>query len=125
MVPFLAMALSVVNLGLNFFLIDALQDRASMAARYAALNPADVSGAKSMLLYGSQQAPLDSDVMAPPPAFMDLDESSVTVQRLDANTPSDRIVLRINNPKLPMFIPGLSNSITAKPITATVPVELP
>jgi len=45
MLPFLALVMSIINLGLNFFLVDALQDRANMAARYVALNPSDTQGA--------------------------------------------------------------------------------
>lgn len=125
MLPFLAMALTVVNLGLNFFLVDALQDRASIAARYAALDPTNTQGAKNMLLYGSDTAAQEGDVVAPPPAFMGLSESSVSVVRLDPNTPADRIVLTITGAQLPSFVPGFSKAITANTISATVPVELP
>ncbi len=125
MIPFLAMALTVVNLGLNFFLIDALQDRASLAARFAALDPTNVEGAKNMLLYGTDQPPGDGTVTTPSPTFMGLDGSSVSVVRLGANTPQDRIVLTISGAQMPSFVPGVKQSITAKAISATVPVELP
>lgn len=125
LLPFLALTMSIINLGLNFFLIDALQDRANMAARFVALDPTNVDGGKSMLLYGLSTPPGPSEVIVPPPSFMDLTESNVTVTRYDVGTPNDRIVLTINNAKLPLFVPGLAGHIVNKPVTATVPVEIP
>jgi hypothetical protein len=125
MLPFLALIMSIINLGLNFFLIDALQDRANMAARHVALNPSDVQGATNMLLYGMSNVPGPSDVVTPPPGFMGLSESNVVIHHIDVGLPTERVVLTINDARLPIFVPGAKGSIFSQPITATVPVEVP
>jgi hypothetical protein len=125
MLPFLALVMSIINLGLNFFLVDALQDRANMAARYVALNPSDVQGATNMLLYGMADQPADADVLTPPPSFMDLTASNISVQHLDVGRPTERVVLTINDAKLPVFVPGVKQTIFSQPTSATVPVEVP
>jgi hypothetical protein len=125
LLPFMAMTMGIVNLGLNFFLIDALQDRAALGARYASLNPTDTVGATNMLLYGSPTGAKDGDSIVPPPGYMGMDAANVSMVRLDPGLPTERVQVGIYGYKLPMFIPGVSPDWIGKPITATVPVETP
>lgn len=125
LLPFMAMTLGIVNLGLNFFLIDALQDRASLGARYAALNPGDAAGTTNMLLYGSPTGASGVDLIIPAPGYMGMNSSNVSIVRLDVGLPSERVQVGIHRYTLPMFIPGVSPQLIGAPISATVPVETP
>jgi hypothetical protein len=125
LLPFMAMTMGIVNLGLNFFLIDALQDRAALGARYASLNPSDSAGTTNMLLYGSATGAKEGDSIVPPPGYMGMDASNVSMVRLDVGLPTERVQVGIYGYKLPMFIPGVSPEMIGKPISATVPVETP
>jgi hypothetical protein len=125
LLPFMAMTMGIVNLGLNFFLIDALQDRAALAARYASLNPSDSTGTANMLLYGSPGGMTKGDSIVPSPGYMGMDAGNVSMVRLDVGLPTERVQVGIYGYKLPMFIPGVSPEMIGKPITATVPVETP
>lgn len=125
LLPFMAMMLGIVNLGLNFFLVDALQDRAALAARYASLHPEDAAGTRNMLLYGSTSAVKSDEVVSPNTGYMGMDESNVSVVRLDVGLPSERLVVTISGYDLPMFIPGVAPHVVGAPIVATVSAEVP
>ena len=122
LIPFMAMMLGVINLGLNFFLVDALQDRAMMGARHAAIYPTDTTGATNMILYGSPQG---TTTGGPSPAYMGLTSSNVSIVRQATGTTSERFVVTLTGYRLPFFIPGFSQDIIGKPITATISIEAP
>lgn len=122
LLPFMTLILGIVSLGLNFFLVDALQDRAAMAARYAALNPSDSAGTKNMMLYGVPELG-DEQISTPPPSYLNMTEGNVSVTRYDVGLPSDRMVVTIQGYRLPLFIPGQVPSLVGAPISATIPVE--
>lgn len=125
LLPFMGMTLGIVNLGLNFFLIDALQDRASLGARFASLNPSDAAGTTNVLLYGSPEGERGGDPIAPTPGYLGMNSSNVSMVRLDVGLPSERVQVGIHGYALPMFIPGVSPQLIGAPISATVPVETP
>jgi hypothetical protein len=56
---------------------------------------------------------------------MGMDESNVSVVRLDVGLPSERLVVTISGYDLPMFIPGVAPHVVGAPIVATVSAEVP
>ncbi len=113
---FLTILFSIYDFGWTLFLHQSLVHRARTAARYAAINPGDLTGAKNLVLY--------NQTTAGTLANFGLQPANVTVTRNGtAGTSEDRIKVNISGYQFLMITFGFAGTHTGHPINLSVPVE--
>lgn len=118
----LATLLAVLDFGQILFVHQALTERARNAARYAALNPGDVIGARNLVVFGRLVAPAGADETTR--GFLGLTTAMVTVTRNHPDTNEDEIVVAISGYPLQHFSPWFAGAVRGRTIIAASPVEL-
>ena len=119
LVVLIGMILGVLDFGQMIFLHQTLTERARAAARYAALNPADVGGARNLVLFGNTVAPAD-----PTRSFWGMTAAMVQVARNNQDTNEDEMVVTISGYRFQIFSPWIVGSATGRSIVASAPVEV-
>jgi hypothetical protein len=114
---FLMTVISIMDLTQLTVIEQALVERARVGARYAALRGINPTQIVNVVLYNS---PTPADGARP---WLNLTPGSVSVERLDANTPADRVQVSIQNFEMRTFSPFLHRRILPHTFTATIPVE--
>ena len=118
LVVLIGMILGVLDFGQMIFLHQTLTERARAAARYAALNPADVDGVRNLVLFGNTVAPDDATR-----SFWGMTAAMVQVARANQNTNEDEMVVTITGYRFQIFSPWIAGSALGRSIVASAPVE--
>jgi len=109
---------SIFDFGYVMFEHHTILHRARTAARYGAINPGDLNGTRSMVLY-STPTPPDNNATA----IFGLTSSMVSVTRIDASTPEDRINITVSGYHYTFITPGMAGVFVGRPIQISMPVE--
>ena len=121
---FLTILFSIYDFGWTLFLHQTLVHRARTAARYAAINPGDLAGAKNLVLYNQNGVVQTALAVAGTAGTFGVLPSNVTVTRNGtAGTTEDRISVNISGYHFLMITFGFAGTHAGKPITVSVPVE--
>jgi len=117
---FLMILFSTFDFGQALFLHQSIVERVRAAVRYGAVNSYDGTGTaiQNYVLYGQPTAPAPGT-----PTFYSLTPSMVSVQRADAGTEDDRIVVTVKNYPYVFLTPFLAEQKTGAPIMETLPYE--
>jgi hypothetical protein len=108
--------LSLFDFGFSLFLHESYVHEARLGARYGAVNPADLTAIKNVVLYNSTTGSGTGHMGLPP--------SAVTVARNGTfGGPDDRIVVTISGYNFTWLAPVTPGKKTGKPIVVTMPVE--
>jgi hypothetical protein len=108
--------IGMLDVGQLLFVHQTLTERVRKATSYAARSY-DPDAIRNIVLYGAT-TPADGQH----PAF-ELTSSMVTVERQDAGTAADRVIVRISGYPLRFYTPGFQTLATALPITMVAPYE--
>jgi len=119
LVVLIGIILGALDFGQMMFLHQTLTERARAAARYAALNPADVDGARNLVLFGDTVAPAD-----PTRSLWGITAAMVQVARANQNTNEDEMVVTITGYRFQIFSPWIAGSALGRSIVASAPVEV-
>ena len=119
LVVLIGMILGVLDFGQMMFLHQTLTERARSAARYAALNPADVDGTRNLVLFGNTVAPDDTTS-----SFWGMTADTVQVTRANQDTNEDEMVVTISGYRFQIFSPWIAGSALGRSIVAAAPVEI-
>lgn len=114
---FLAVLMAILDFGQVLFIHQALSQQVAAASRYAAINPANETAIRNMVVYGTPN-PVEGT-----PPFLGISAAQVLIARSASGTSKDRIELRLSGYNYRMFSPGLSGLYGLKPIVATAMVE--
>ena len=114
----LTLFFSIFDTGYVLFEHHTLLHQARTAARYAAINPDDLSAIRNMVLYGTTVAPHGD-----PPGVFGLESAMVSVAREDDWTPEDRIVITVSGYRYTLITPFIAGAFTGRPISVSAPVE--
>jgi len=117
---FLTTLIGIFDISQVLFRYHTLTNRAKAAARWGIIHPGESAAIQNVVLYGQPAAPEDGS----PPHF-DLTAEMVTVQRLDTDTSSDRLVVTVAGYPLQLVTPVIANVFDGPPIVVTMPVESP
>ncbi len=111
--------IGIFDMSQVFFVCQTLTERATNAARWAAVNPFDATAVTNLVLYRQTTVPEGN-----PPGIFGLTASMVTVTRHDADTESDRIVVSIVGYPYQVFTPLIAGTLpSTRPIVVSVPYE--
>ena len=108
--------IGMLDVGQLLFIHQTLTERVRKATSYAARGY-DPDAIRNIVLYGVAM-PADGQH----PAF-ELTSSMVIVERQDAGTAADRVMVRISGYPLRFYTPGIQTLATALPITMVAPYE--
>ena len=119
LIVLIGMILGVLDFGQMMYLHQTLTERARSAARYAALNPADVDGVRNLVLFANTVAPEDTTR-----SFWGLTADMVQVARANPDTNEDEMVVTISGYRFQLFSPWIAGSALGRSIVASAPVEI-
>src|SRR5438128_11868366 len=91
LIVFLSMVISIFDFGQVLFLHQSITERVREALRYGIVNMFDATAIQNYVIYGQPSPPPDA------PANYSLTAAMVSVQRADAGTPEDRVVITVSN----------------------------
>lgn len=114
----LMMLAGTFDLAQVFFVHQSLAERARKTARYASMNYEAPQEAENYFLYGTPNAP---GIYAS--TFLSVEPSMVDVTRLNSDTNSDRMEVKVHDYPYSFVTPFLSGAYTGKSILATAPTE--
>lgn len=114
----LTLLFSIFDFGWVLFEHHTILHQARSAARFGAINPEDSTAVQNEVLYGQVAAPHGN-----PPGIFGLTASMVNVNRADAWTPEDRIVITVSGYRYTVITPFMAGGFTGRPITVSSPVE--
>jgi hypothetical protein len=126
LIPFIAIAIGIFDVGYALFLHQTIGSRAQAAARWGAVNPYSAVLIQNKLLYGT---PTPVPGQRP---WLGLTGANVNVQHLDAGTSEDRIVVTVSGYSFPFFSAtivrtffggGQAISGSGPPISVSIPYE--
>jgi hypothetical protein len=121
---FLTILFSIYDFGWTLFLHQTLVHRARTGARYAAINPGDLIGARNLVLYDQNTVVQTALAVAGTPGTFGVLPSNVTVTRNGAvGTTEDRISVNISGYHFLFITFGFAGTHDGKPINVSVPVE--
>ena len=109
--------IGIVDVGQVLLLHQGLAERVRAGARYAVVNPYNTTNIRNVVLYNTPTPGQN------PQALLSLTASMVTVTRLGAGTPEERLKISITNYPYRFFTPWLARAYTARPISLTIPIE--
>lgn len=115
---FLGFMLGTLDFAQVLYFHQSLVERVRVAARYAAVNPADTTGTKNMAVYNTVAAGTS-------PLLPGLTTSMVSVETTDAGTPEARIKVAITGYGYQFFSPMLARGGQTAAISATMISEAP
>ena len=118
LIALLLMIVGIMDFGQFLFFHEALTDRARVGARYAAVNPYDVTAIQNMVVYNSATAPAGSAS-----GLFGLSTSYVTVTPTPASGAPNYVEVRISGFPIQLLSPFLTKSYTHHPIIATRKTE--
>ncbi|MCW5977885.1 MAG: pilus assembly protein [Bryobacteraceae bacterium] len=125
---FFIFVIGLLDVGQVLFVHQSIVERVRAAARYGAVRPYDPAAIRNMVLYSNPGLPGgDGGVGAnqtPPPGFMGLTQSMVTVTRSGAWTDGDRISITVDGYPLRFYNPLIAGVGRGKPIAIAMPFEL-
>ena len=110
---FTTIVFSLFDFGYVMYLHQTIEDRARAAARYGALNPADTTGMKNMVLYYNNTGSGTG--------LFGMTASNVSAVRSGSGTTNDRVTVSVSGWNYFMIWPGRSG--TGRTITVSIPVE--
>jgi Tfp pilus assembly protein PilV len=110
--------IGALDLAQVFFIHQSLAERTRLTARYASLNYNAPDGVRNYFLYGRPDPP-----DAYQATFLSVQPSMVSVTRLDADTNSDRMEVKVHDYPYRFVTPYISGAYTGKPIIATAMSE--
>jgi Flp pilus assembly protein TadG len=114
----LLMLIGIVDFGQFLFFHQVLTDRARAGARYAAVNPYDVTSIQNVVVYNSPTAPTGS-----PAGLFGLTTSNVTVTPTPATGTPNYVQVSISGFPIHLISPFLTKSYTPRNIVATRQTE--
>ena len=121
---FLTILFSIYDFGFTLFLHQTLVHRARTGARYAAINPGDLVGAKNLVLYDQNTAVQTALAVAGTAGTFGVVPSNVTVARTGtAGTTEDRVSVDISGYHFLFISMGFAGTHDGKTIHVSVPVE--
>jgi Flp pilus assembly protein TadG len=102
-----------------FFVCQTLTERATNAARWAAVNSFNPGAITNLVLYRDTAAPAGS-----PPGIFGLTSSMVSVTRQNAGTDEDRVTVAISGYPYQVFTPLIAGTLpSTRPIVVSIPYE--
>ena len=113
--------LGCFDFGFVLFQYQTLVHRSSSAARYAAINPTDLTGAQNIVLYGQTTIPTGKSSGAA--GIFGLVPSMVAISRANTGQPEDRITVTLSGYRFIFVAPFIAGSFVANPINVSIPVE--
>ncbi len=119
---FLTLLIGILDVGQVLFVHQTLVERTRAALRWGAVRPFDADAIRNMVLYSQPTVPGNED---PPPAgLFGLTADNVTVERRDAGTNADRIVITLTRYPFRFFTPFIAGRYEGKPIIGSIPYEV-
>jgi Flp pilus assembly protein TadG len=115
---FLLILIGSLDFGQFLYLHQSLVERARAAARYGSVNPTATDAIKNVAVYNLASPPNTATPMVP-----NMTTTMVTVQNLDANSTSARVVVTISNYPMRFLSPYIAGAFTNRSITASMIAE--
>jgi len=115
---FLLFWFGIIDLGISFFMREAIVQQVTAAARYAVVNDYDATKIAQVLLHNDPNSTLGGT------AWFSLQAPTITIQLVGSATTNDkRVVISISDYKWLHFTPYFAGKYLGPPITVSVPVE--
>jgi Flp pilus assembly protein TadG len=115
---FLIFWFGIIDLGIAFFMREAIVRQVHAAARYAVVNDYDVTKIAQVLLHNDPNSTLGGT------AWFSLQAPTISIQLVGSATTNDkRVVISVSNYKWLHFTPFFANRYLGPPITVSMPVE--
>jgi Flp pilus assembly protein TadG len=112
------MVVGIMDFGQFLFFHEALTDRVRVGARYAAVNPYDVTAIQNMVVYNSATAPAEATS-----GLFGLRTSYVTVTPTPSTGTPTYVQVKISGFPIQLLSPFLAKTYTHHPIIATRKTE--
>lgn len=122
---FLVLLIGVIDVGQVLYVHQSIVERVRSAVRYGAVRPFDAEAIKNMVLYDQSTVPDTGDDDVVPEGFLRMNSEMVSVVRQDATFKEDRIVVTVDGYPFTFFIPFIAGVYQGKPISASMPYEIP
>ena len=113
---FLTVFFSIYDFGWVLFFHQTLVHQARTGARYAAVNPTDLAGAKNLVLY-NQTTSGTSGIFGPQPGNVSVTRNGT------AGSIDDNVTVTISGYQYNLITLGWAGAYNGKTITVTIPVE--
>jgi hypothetical protein len=111
---FLVFFIGILDMAQAMFLHQVLADRVRTGARYAAVNPYNVTSIQNVVAYNSSTGSGSG--------LFSITPSMVQVNHYDAGLPTDRIQVSINSYPIHFLSPWMPSTLT-RSFTAVMPME--
>jgi hypothetical protein len=118
LIVFLTFLIGTLDFAQFLYFHQSLVERVRVGARYAAVNPTDLTGIKNMAVYNSVAAGTQG-------LLPGLTTSLVNVQVADVGTPAARVTVTISGYPLQFFSPLIAGNRQAQTVSATMLAETP
>ncbi|HLY17926.1 MAG TPA: TadE family protein [Bryobacteraceae bacterium] len=112
---FVLLWFSLFDMGWIMFFQQTMAYQARSAARYAAVNPGNLTAVQNLVLY-NQTSGSGAGVLG-------LQAANVAVTRTGQGSTEDRINIVISGYQFTLITPGWAGAYTARPISVSIPVE--
>ena len=115
---FLIFWFGIIDLGISFFVREAVMEQVRSAARYAIVNDYDVTKIANVLLHNNPNSALGGR------PWFSLQAPTIDIQLLGTAAANDRrVVISISDNQWLHFTPFFAGTYLARPITVVVPTE--
>lgn len=114
---FMSMLLCVFDFAQVLYLHQSITERVREALRYGIVNSYDATAIQNYVLYGQPTQPAGAS------PYFSLTSNMVSVQRVDAGTSEDRIVITVSNFPYVFLSPYIAGNKTGAAITEALPYE--
>ncbi len=117
---FVAMLIGIFDLGQILFVQQTFVARVRSAARYGVVRAYDAEAIRNTVLFGQPAAPegMTSGIFGLTPGM-------VSVTRSDVGASEERITVTIAGYPYRLFSPWIGGAMTGRPVTISLPVEMP
>lgn len=123
---FLILMIGIIDVGQVLFVHQSIVERVRAAARYGAVRTFDADAVRNMVLYDQATAPdMGFGFGLTPDGFLGMTSDMVSVVREDATYNEDRIIVTVEGYPFTFFTPFIAGVYQGKPITASLPYEVP
>lgn len=117
LIVFLMMLIGIFDFGQALYLHTGITERVREALRWGVVNSYDQTAIQNYVLYGQTTQPQGAST------FFSLTPSMVTVERDDAGTSDDRIVIKVSNYQYQFLSPYIAGTKTGQTIVEALPYE--
>jgi len=121
---FLVLLIGVIDVGQVLYVHQSIVERVRSAVRYGVVHDFDADAIRNVVLYDQAAAP-DAVDGVEPGGFLGMTSEMVGVVREDATFNEDRIIVTVHGYPFTFFTPFIAGVYQGKPISASMPYEIP